>query len=317
MSRKRYLGDIYTIIDQEEYIWAMRTSAYDQMVLRERGSLSADSEDILIEPDKYSPHMMLIHKTTILASFVPDEIILNVNDYSTKTFDACILSGDVSGFTELCETYNQIGSGGPTRLTDTLNNFIGAMAQEIISRGGDIIKFSGDAFLGLWKCSKNQDYTMRDYIQEAINCALIIQKNHNNFKTDVGVTLKVKLGISSGAFLFSLIGDSAVSHYIEVGQPILDSKEILELCRAGDIIITEKAYAYVDSSAYVTECLLNGRYVRIFGVGPSWRQTQKFLQQQAQTKVSEEADSDTSLSSRTSMFNRRHSSEFARKSVSM
>lgn len=188
------------------------------------------------------------------------------------------------GFTELCETYNQIGSGGPSRLTDMLNSFIGAMVQEIMSHGGDVIKFSGDAFLALWKSG---GYSMRDYIQEAINCALIIQKSHNNFITDVGVTLRgkislekhpslqilnfghpenifsVKLAISSGPVLFSIIGDSLLSHYIEVGQPILDTKDILDICRAGDIIVSEKTFAFVDSSSYIAEAIFEGKYFRV------------------------------------------------------
>ncbi|KAL3287919.1 hypothetical protein HHI36_002375 [Cryptolaemus montrouzieri] len=315
MSRKQHSGDFFSIMEQEEYVWAMRTSVNEQKLLEEQEEEMEDEDDekvTLFDREEGTMNMLLVYKTTILASFVPDEIIFNLNDYTSKTFDASILCGDVSGFTELCETYNQIGSGGPSRLTDMLNNFIGAMVQEIMSHGGDVIKFSGDAFLALWRCS--QSYAMRDYIQEAINCALVIQKSHNNFITDVGVTLRVKLAISSGAILFSLIGDSLLSHYIEVGQPILDTKDILEICHAGDIIISEKAYAYVDVSAYLTEEVSGGKYIRIFGVGASWRQIQKFSTHSryaTPSKFLEETDSDASSSSRESLLKRRQSSEFA------
>lgn len=37
------------------------------------------------------------HHTKVMASLVPDEIIYNVNDYSVRPYDACLLFGDVSG----------------------------------------------------------------------------------------------------------------------------------------------------------------------------------------------------------------------------
>ncbi|XP_044744118.1 adenylate cyclase type 10-like isoform X2 [Coccinella septempunctata] len=312
MSRKKHVGDFFSIMDQEEYVWAMRTSAYDEQTQENANEYKDEADEFSIFQSKNVKDILLVYKTTILSSFVPDEIILNVNDYTTKTSDACILCGDVSGFTELCETYNQIGSGGPSRLTDMLNNFIGAMVQEIMSHGGDVIKFSGDAFLALWK---SEGYSMRDYIQEAINCALIIQKSHNNYITDVGVTLRVKLAISSGTVLFSLIGDSLLSHYIEVGQPILDTKDILDICHAGDIIVSEKTYAFVDASSYLAEEIFNGKYFRIFGVGESWRQVQKYMTNRGppiHPKLPEEGDSISSSSSMDSILKRKRSSdEFA------
>lgn len=41
--------------------------------------------------------LSLDHTTKVLASLVPDEIIYNVNDYSHRHYDCCLLFGDVSG----------------------------------------------------------------------------------------------------------------------------------------------------------------------------------------------------------------------------
>lgn len=84
-------------MDQEEYVWAMRTAAYEEQMLE----TSTDSKEELDEYSRFGSKneqdLIVIYKTTILSSFVPDEIILNVNDYTTKKKDACILCGDVSG----------------------------------------------------------------------------------------------------------------------------------------------------------------------------------------------------------------------------
>lgn len=91
----------------------------------------------------------------------------------------------------MTEKYSAIGKGGPSRLTQVLNNYIGAMVQDIISSNGDVLKFSGDAFLALWKSSEN--VPMTSAVHSAINCALNIQKTHGILKTDVGITLRGKL----------------------------------------------------------------------------------------------------------------------------
>lgn len=65
------------------------------------------------------------------------------------------------------------------------------MIQEILSHGGDVLKFSGDAFLVMFKVT--QSASLNDAINEAIDTSIIIQKSYGEYKTDVGVTLKGKI----------------------------------------------------------------------------------------------------------------------------
>lgn len=84
-------------VGQEEYIWAMRTSAYresDSDLWKERrshtqmgGKKSKSVIDVSIDD----------RQTRVMASLVPDEVIYNVHDYSHRHYDACFLFGDVSG----------------------------------------------------------------------------------------------------------------------------------------------------------------------------------------------------------------------------
>lgn len=62
------------------------------------------------------------------------------------------------------------------------------MVQEVLSHNGDILKFSGDAFLSIFKCSETE--SMRDAVHEAVDCALVIQKSYGSYITDVGVKIR-------------------------------------------------------------------------------------------------------------------------------
>lgn len=75
-------------------------------------------------------------------------------------------------------------------MTQVLNSYVGSMVQEVMSQNGDVLKFSGDAFLAMWKCTENDP--MRDAVHQALDCALAIQKSHGMYETDVGVVIRGK-----------------------------------------------------------------------------------------------------------------------------
>lgn len=147
-----------------------------------------------------------------MASMVPDEIIFHGNDYNPIKFRCAMIFADVSGmwlqtpeivniqafksnkftgFTDLSQKYNKNSQGGASKLSYVLNTYIGNMIQEILSHGGDVLKFSGDAFLVMFKVT--QSASLNDAINEAIDTAIIVQKSYGEYKTDVGVTLKGKI----------------------------------------------------------------------------------------------------------------------------
>lgn len=117
------------------------------------------------------------------------------------------------------------------------------MVQEILSHGGDVLKFSGDAFLVIFKETLN--ISIQDAVHVAIDTAVNIQKNFGQYETDVGVILKVKIAISSGEVYFSLIGTETNSHYVVVGQPIWDVKFGERLCVAGSVVVSLAGLYYL------------------------------------------------------------------------
>lgn len=62
------------------------------------------------------------------------------------------------------------------------------MVQEILSHEGDVFKFSGDAFIALWKVSDN--LSMKDAVHEAIDCSLVIQKTYGRYQADQDVVIR-------------------------------------------------------------------------------------------------------------------------------
>lgn len=130
-----------------------------------------------------------LEKIKIMGSMLPDELLHHAGDYEPRHFEAVILFADISGFTDLSDKYQKFDNGA-SKLTIVLNFYLGTMVQEILSHGGDIIKYSGDAFLAMFKV--NTDISMQEATQKALETAIVIQKNCRNYQTDVGVVLNGK-----------------------------------------------------------------------------------------------------------------------------
>ncbi|KAL6429124.1 hypothetical protein ACFW04_008123 [Cataglyphis niger] len=210
--------------------------------------------------------------TKIFASMCPDEILDHYDTYETREYHTTLLLGDISGFTDLTEKYTKTGVGGPSKLSETLNSYIGAMVQEILSHNGDVVKFSGDAFIVMWKLQKG--ILMRDIATEAMQTACIIQKHFGTYETDVGVTLKVKLAIASGKTYFTSIGDpETLSYYVITGKPVWDVKFAEGLCRGGDILVVSSSWQWANPNEYIHESLPDGKHTLIIACSAMWYQS--------------------------------------------
>lgn len=127
-----------------------------------------------------------LEKIRIMGSMLPDELLHHAGEYKPRRFEAIVVFADISGFTDLSDKYQNFDNGA-SKLTMVLNFYLGTMVQEILSHGGDIIKYSGDAFLAMFKV--NNDISIQEATQKAIETAIVIQKNCRNYRTDVGVVL--------------------------------------------------------------------------------------------------------------------------------
>ncbi|XP_015190551.1 PREDICTED: LOW QUALITY PROTEIN: adenylate cyclase type 10-like [Polistes dominula] len=207
--------------------------------------------------------------TRIYASMCPDEILDDYDNYEIRKYLTTLMLGDISGFTDFAEKYTRTGKGGASKLTEILNSYIGAMVQEILSHNGDLLKFSGDAFIVMWKLKKNAN--MRDLATMAIQTACIIQKHFGAYETDVGITLKVKLAIASGKTYFTCIGDpKKMSHYIIIGKPVWEVKNAERLCKGGDILVALSAWQWVNPIEYIYETLPDGLHTLIIACSTMW-----------------------------------------------
>ncbi len=119
-----------------------------------------------------------------------------------RVVDGTLVFADVSGFTALTEKLSRRGRIGAEEIVETLNRVFGPMLRIAGTRGGELLKFGGDALLFL--------FTGPDHTEQACDAAVEMRtalRQAAAVPTSVGrLSLKMSVGLHSGDIHLFLVG---------------------------------------------------------------------------------------------------------------
>lgn len=109
----------------------------------------------------------------------------------------------------------------------------------------------------------------------------------------------VKIAISAGEVHFSNIGNELSSHYVIIGDPIWQVKSLQEEISPRDVLVTPKAWFYVQETFYIFEHKKDAKHFKVKGfsdlVGVSQRQYEAAMRIQTINQRLEEENGGGSL----------------------
>ena len=207
-----------------------------------------DFEDLDLTMEKTILHVKQMQETikaikenNILKMYV-DENVLNF--MTQKSFESSLLKSelvdatvmfiDVCGFTAITE---QVAANTVVKL---LNSLFDTIVKEIISQGGHVDKFMGDAVMAVFR----GDY----HLDKAIDTALAVKEQISNTEEIIAGKLKFKpeisIGINSGEMVSGNIGSASLKRldYTVIGDVVNLAQRLQCTAKAGQIIITEETY---------------------------------------------------------------------------
>lgn len=121
---------------------------------------------------------------------------------------------------------------------------------------------SGDALLALWKADEGAlDMTL--LINKAIICSIAIQEECDNYMTDVGVLLGVKLALSVGKMQVTHVGIAETKHFDLSGSAVDDVNAAEKWAEPGAIILSQLAFLNCDQSLFLFEVMDDGVHYRV------------------------------------------------------
>ena len=119
-----------------------------------------------------------------------------------EAIEGSIVLADISGFTPLSERLARLGNEGAEWLTNIINRYFDRMLALARARGGDNLKFGGDALLILFRGE--------GHAHRAVTAALEMQRANRSFGTirieRDRLRLRMSVGVHSALFFSAAVG---------------------------------------------------------------------------------------------------------------
>ena len=123
---------------------------------------------------------------------------------------------DVQGFTSISENLS------PSELTELLNKYLSAMTDIILSYGGTIDKYEGDAIIAFWNAPTLQP----DHAKRAVEAAIACQKKLDEMQEELMLMaksekpLRHRIGLNTGRAVVGNMGSTQRFDYTMLGDTV-------------------------------------------------------------------------------------------------
>ncbi len=189
-----------------------------------------------------------------LSAFIPRTVWPLVRGTANESRKSgSILFADLAGFTRLTDSLASIGKEGAEELTRILNGFFSSMIKIVHEDGGDVLRFGGDAMTIYMPCGPAKALSTALRLQRETRKYTSVETRAGNFE------LGMKIGISCGETVFSIVGDASVGFdYFAAGSALDLSAECEHRAGQGNIVVCPKASGSVELSGLRTSTLEGG-----------------------------------------------------------
>ncbi len=150
-----------------------------------------------------------------------------------RAVEGTLVFADVSGFTALTEKLSRRGRIGAEEIVETLNRVFGPMLRIAEARGGELLKFGGDALLFLFRG--------RDHTEQACDAAVEMRaalRQAAAVPTSVGrLSLSMSVGAHSGDIHLFLVG-SPTRELLILGPGATATALAEKAAEAGQVVVS-------------------------------------------------------------------------------
>ncbi|HDQ70880.1 MAG TPA: tetratricopeptide repeat protein [Chloroflexi bacterium] len=147
--------------------------------------------------------------------------------------EGTLLFADISGFTSMSERLSRIGREGAEEITSIVNRYFSTMLSLLSAHGGQLVKFGGDALLGLFfePDSATRAVQAAHHMQGAMDGMRQVQTSQGDFP------LQMKVGLHRGRFLAARLGTAQGMEYALFGGDVNATAATESAAQAGQILL--------------------------------------------------------------------------------
>ncbi len=175
----------------------------------------------------------------------------------TTTLTVTVLMGDIRGYTTIAE------ASDPTTLARQLNDHRAQMNHAILSEGGTVMQFVGDAVMAVFGAPVPQD----DHADRALRAALAMhaaqQEVNGKWAAEGGLpAFNLGIGLSTGEVAGALLGSEERLEYTMVGDTVNLTQRLQQWAEAGQTVLSEPTYEALSepvTAEHLEPALVKGR----------------------------------------------------------
>jgi len=132
---------------------------------------------------------------------------------------------DVAGFTSISEALS------PEELVHLLNQYLGEMTDIILSTGGTLDKYEGDAIIAFWNAPLDQPEHALRACRAALRCQKRLAELRASFEEKYGRSLAMRIGLNSGPAVVGNMGSSRRFDYTAMGDTVNLASRLEGACK--------------------------------------------------------------------------------------
>jgi class 3 adenylate cyclase len=201
---------------------------------------------------KSTHHLADLLQTTMtyLPHYVVDSILRDATPGRNEGqfVSGSLLFADISGFTALSENLGRSGREGAEEITVIVNRYFSAMLMILREHAGQLVKFGGDALLGL--------FLEPGGAMQAIQAAMMMQSAMAEFaevQTSRGrFPLQMKVGIHRGRFFAAQLGTRRDMEATLLGSDVNAAAAAETAALRGEVLIDRATREALQASCQLT-----------------------------------------------------------------
>jgi class 3 adenylate cyclase len=155
--------------------------------------------------------------------------------------EVTVLFADLQGFTAFSERRE------PTEVVQMLNHYFGLAVPILLTRGGTVTHFIGDALMVLFNAPIRQP----DHAGAAARAGLEVCRAIDSVATEHPDWPQIRVGINTGPALIGNIGGEDVRSFTAIGDAVNLASRLEGLAPPGQIVIGERTRALLGAAAVV------------------------------------------------------------------
>jgi class 3 adenylate cyclase/predicted ATPase len=199
--------------------------------------------------------------TTYLPAHIVDRILRDPvpGQVSGKFIDGALMFTDISGFTAMSERLSRSGREGAEEITAIVNRYFGAMLTILREYDGYLVKFGGDALLGLFL----EPYSAQRAVQAAVRMQDAMREFAELHTSQGTFPLRMKIGLRHGRFFSAQLGNTENMEYMLFGPDVNATARAEGAAAAGEVLIDRETYEALSLPCRVSPGQNDARYLHV------------------------------------------------------